>query len=857
MKANRTFSPLWLWLLFVGLAAVVPAQDLAAALRGLSDEDLDRRLAHENTVRQLVQQAGAADDAQRTAVAQALLGAVASHSSPVIKRWLLEELSYIAGDTELTALSGLLGDPEVGEMARWVLVRVPSPAACDTLAAALGQADATMTIGLINALGVRGALRHAAAVQARISSEHAGVRRAALEALGRMAAPSSEPLLRGALFWEPPDERHAAWTSYVRLAELLAKGTARDRAAAGEMFEYLFVHGKDEHFRAAGLRGLAAVQGKKALRVLLLALESPLPAVRTTAKDALIALPGGKATTRAIAAHTGSPFLQRAVLEVLAGRGDAAAAKVAIEAANSADAGVRLAAIQALGRFHTAEVVPVLVNALDDADQAVQDAAADALASLPGSAITSTMIAALAGSPSARRVRLIQLLSRRGEPQVLPVLLRAVQDADAGVRVAAVEGLAGQRGAEAVSVLIEKLSSPHGEERAAAERSLINQPPSQANPALEQVARTGPPAARAAAMRVLAQRRDPAFVPLFISAAGGEDEATSLAALSGLKQLKPAEAADVLLALAKSGSAARKLAASDVYLDLAAAKRDQDPQGAIAMYLEIMEAAPEKQTLVRALDGLGRIESPAPLPHVEPYLQHDDAEVRAAASWAVIILAGHAGKAGDPERALALYHRGVLACTDAAALRLAAKHAGMAAEYLGKKNYRLDPEQHAGFIKHWHLLGPVAKRARLLEDDIVPTDRPIDPTVKIDFDHREYAWVPFEVENADGKVDLDSVFGQHDDCGAYAYTEIDSAVDQDVLLKIGHDDDLYVWVNGRLVHRYNGASGNEIDQTAVLARLRKGRNYILLKVLDLGAAWGFCVRPTTLDGKTPILTVAQ
>ena len=40
-----------------------------------------------------------------------------------------------------------------------------------------------------------------------------------------------------------------------------------------------------------------------------------------------------------------------------------------------------------------------------------------------------------------------------------------------------------------------------------------------------------------------------------------------------------------------------------------------------------------------------------------------------------------------------------------------------------------------------------------------------------------------------------------------------------------------------------------VDQDTVKAKLRKGKNAILLKVLQGGSRWAFCLRVTDTDGK--------
>jgi hypothetical protein len=83
---------------------------------------------------------------------------------------------------------------------------------------------------------------------------------------------------------------------------------------------------------------------------------------------------------------------------------------------------------------------------------------------------------------------------------------------------------------------------------------------------------------------------------------------------------------------------------------------------------------------------------------------------------------------------------------------------------------------------------------------------------------------------------------------AYLRTFIDSPRTQDVRLELGSDDALKVWLNRELIHTFAGVRGCERGQDKVAARLKKGRNEILLKVANGGGGWAACLRVRQPDG---------
>jgi len=81
---------------------------------------------------------------------------------------------------------------------------------------------------------------------------------------------------------------------------------------------------------------------------------------------------------------------------------------------------------------------------------------------------------------------------------------------------------------------------------------------------------------------------------------------------------------------------------------------------------------------------------------------------------------------------------------------------------------------------------------------------------------------------------------------AYAWAEVEVPEASKLILGIGSDDGVKLWVNGQLVHENWVSRGVEKDQDLVAVSLNKGANRLLLKVQNDDGAWGFTCRP--LDG---------
>ena len=141
-----------------------------------------------------------------------------------------------------------------------------------------------------------------------------------------------------------------------------------------------------------------------------------------------------------------APEAQVGLLGALAGRGDAAARPAVLDLLSSPQAGVRGAAIRALGALGGKDDVPRLTKLLGAADSR-KDAAA-ALTRLHGEGINAAMCAELKTAVPAQRVRLVQLLVARHAIDSVPALLEASKDGDAKVRAAALDALGQLAGAD-------------------------------------------------------------------------------------------------------------------------------------------------------------------------------------------------------------------------------------------------------------------------------------------------------------------------------------------------------------------------------------------------------------------------
>jgi CubicO group peptidase (beta-lactamase class C family) len=159
------------------------------------------------------------------------------------------------------------------------------------------------------------------------------------------------------------------------------------------------------------------------------------------------------------------------------------------------------------------------------------------------------------------------------------------------------------------------------------------------------------------------------------------------------------------------------------------------------------------------------------------------------------------------------------------------------------------------YMKNWALLGPI----QLIDDNAALEDiellKPLfekdflksyggeqnlvaKPGISYKIEKNQYTWQLFEARQ--NVVDLTTIFGRKEGAVAYAFAEIVSPDDRKVLLSIGSNDAIKVWMNGELVHEnwiFRAAHTDDADLAE--AKLHKGKNRILLKVMNGYDTWGF------------------
>ena len=159
------------------------------------------------------------------------------------------------------------------------------------------------------------------------------------------------------------------------------------------------------------------------------------------------------------------------------------------------------------------------------------------------------------------------------------------------------------------------------------------------------------------------------------------------------------------------------------------------------------------------------------------------------------------------------------------------------------------------FMQRWLLLGPIPVfqedtmtgdlevQKEVFEQEQLPVEEydNIKEGKSVNISGKTYQWK--YLNNEDDIVDLDKLYNGVDFAIAYACADIKMSNPEKVLLGIGSDDGVKVWLNGELVHQNWVARAVNQDDDLIVLNMKKGNNRLIIKVQDIQIGWSFCCRP--------------
>jgi len=761
---------------------------------------------------------------------------------PEQKDAICQKLRITGTAKVVPALASLLLDENLSQSARLALEPMPLPEAAQALRDALLKTTGKTKAGIIDSLGERRERESAAALAGLVQDRDPTIASSAALALGKIGGAQAIAALQAARPSAAPPLRTTIVDALLLCADGLRAGG--DNKGASTIYRTVLDSEKPAHLRAAAFRGLVLAAGDDGANMVAEALAGEDRALVQAALQ-LVREVQGEPATKAFAGALAKapPDVQVSLVQVLAQRGDGAAAGAILESAKSPSPVVRCACLAALGVLGDESVAMFLAQTAAAGGPPEQEAARQSLARLRGAQVCQTLLAGMAQASPAVRGEIAKALGARQDAQAVPMLLAMAEGTDPGapgMRLVALQSLAQLATAadhKAMTRLL--LIARTDAERDAAEGALLSasargEKPQAAVPHLLEAMKGAPAGdegrpARMALLRVAGRLGGDESLQALRAALAGPDPAIQETALRTMAEFGAIAAADDLLKLAADPqrTASHRVIAMGGYWRIVGAAGDRSADQRLRLCEAGLAASPRAEEKKMGLAELSRVPHPDAL-KLARKLCGDESVRDEAESACVRIAAGLAGSRPDGARSVL---RGLEKDARSPSVRALA---GKALEAM---------DQYVGYITVWSVAGPyrqAGKQCQELFDIAFPPEQA----------GAEVAWKPL-APPADPalfwQADLLPVAGG-DQCVVYVRSRVWSPREQKVLLEIGSDDGARIWVNRKVVHVNNVMRPLKPASDKAQAALKEGWNDFLIKVTQNNMGFGVCVRVCGAEG---------
>jgi len=572
-----------------------------------------------------------------------LIAVLTSNAEYLQKADACRELAHLGTADSVPALAAMLGDEKLSHMARYGLETVPGPAADAALRDALGKLKGLPLIGVIGSVGVRHDEKAVPALIAFLKDPDAQVSQTAARALGMIGTADAANGLGAAVATTPAVNQLALCEGLFRCAEALAaKGQGPKAIAIYDTLRNL--KAAPHQVLTGALRGAILTRGKDGLPLLLDAFRSTNPGLVAAAERIAMEMKDAGVSKSLADGLTKSPAaLQLMLCNVLGKRGDAAALPTLLGLAKSGDKATRVAAIRAVAEIGDAGAVEPLIGLLKDPDGEVAQTATATLAGLPGAAVDTGILKLLDAPDPALQVKMLEMVSQRRITAAVPQLLKLMEDKNDAVKSTAVKCYAELGGEAEFAGLLDKIvKATDAKTIGTLEKALasICGVPAQQQKCVPQLVTALPkagPDVKQALLRTLRVAGGGEALKAARAAVDDSNKEVHAAAIRVLSDWKSADAAPVLLDLAKTSAApVDKIISLRSYLGMAARKDFPAPEklNICRQAAPMIQRNEEKLLLLAAL---GSLAGAATLDLAAPYL--DDPAVKREAVTAVMAIA--------------------------------------------------------------------------------------------------------------------------------------------------------------------------------------------------------------------------
>ena len=764
------------------------------------------------------------------AIEQAFIEFLESDATLPAKQFICEQLSLIGSDASVEVLEDMLEDAKTFEMALFALERIPGKEADEVLIEMLDDAEGKAKIGIITALGNRRITAAESDIRALLEDDNPEVRDAALAAGAKIGGAKLTAAITAQ--WQKNKTNRAITEAYLQCADNLAANAAKNEAFA----IYKSIYGPDQpkQVQYTALRGMILTSESNASQILLDVLKSDQKDMHASAIQLVREIPADEdASAIASALPTFSASGQIQLITALSGRAEPAVLKAIMDAAGNPDESIRLAALAGLAKCANAGALPLLAETAASKEGKEKNIARESLYRINAPDIDSAILKNMGKATPAVKTEYIRAIAERRIPDGLPALFETIEKDAQDLRLEAIKAIRTLAVPQSIDNATHHLANPKSEpERTELEKAVvaiaaqIPEGNAKISAALNAYAGTKDPATRASLLQVAGKVGDPQALPVLRQALKDKNADIQAAAIRALSDWPDAAPLNDLLAVAKSSKNQKfRVLALRGYVKLISYESAKSSEEIVAMYRTAMSLATNNEEKRQVLSGLSAVASEDALTFTGKYL--DDATLQEEAATTLINIAS------DLDEDAIIVHKPLLL-----------KALGLLSNEDLKESAQSMINQMERFEDHitlWQIAGPYDQQDMDLFDYAFAPETAESKSVK---------WEKCPTDSDPGNywhINLSAIYGNNG-MVAYLRTYVFAPADLDVRLEMGSNDAIKAWVNDLLVHGNDTARGISPGEDKVVVSLKKGWNTLMIKIINVGGAWGGSARIRNTNG---------
>lgn len=402
---------------------------------------------------------------EKAKIERTYMTALKKATNAEVKAYFMDNLKLVGSNESVNVLKDYIGDKESYDPAISTLVSIGTEDARKALVNALPNQSATTQVRLIKAMGELNYQPALASITAFASSENALLKKQALWTMALLADASSYPVLlqqaKNVGFKNDPAEATTALVEYLH--QMMTKGNSNLVKEISKALLDNTIDASQQHFRLAGLKGLAQIDGEKSVATFIkersrfdAEYQKEVLKIAVSSAGSASAL---KLWQKEYKKSTGSA--QADVLSMLAkaNRNDGFAETMLVPALSSSNQHVRMAAASEIAVLKSKKLTPSLLDYLLRSTDAKELGSAKAVILQVADKDTDVLITQkLEAAQPQSKVALLQILGVR-RANHFDVVAKQTSSGNAEVKDAAYAALPNVSSGSNVSELLKMLTA--------------------------------------------------------------------------------------------------------------------------------------------------------------------------------------------------------------------------------------------------------------------------------------------------------------------------------------------------------------------------------------------------------------